>query len=334
MPNVHKSIVAVSNAMPVGGGLDGIVPAIVYNSGEETAHRFVEYFIGQIRNPNTRQAYGHAVKLFLSWCEAKGAQRLEDITYIAVASYIEQHPGNPQTVNQHLTAIRRLFAWLVKQKLLAMNPAENIVGRKYRTKIGKTPELETVEMRQLVDSFDVSHIIGLRDRALICLMGFSFARIGAVLAMNVEDYFLKGASHWIRLHEKGGKYLELPLHHTANEYLHGYVETATSQEGITWGKGTPLFRSQQRGRVRKLSDRRLDRRDSWAMVKRRCKAAGINTDACNHTFRATGITNFLENGGALEIAQEIAAHADSRTTALYDRRREKVSLDEIERIRF
>ncbi|NEQ47575.1 MAG: tyrosine-type recombinase/integrase [Leptolyngbya sp. SIOISBB] len=325
---------SASTALLLTGGLANIIPTIVQNSGAQTAHKFVEFFIGQIRNANTRKAYGHAVRTFLDWCEKHGAERLEDISYIAVASYIEQHPGSAQTVNQHLTAIRRLFVWLVAQKVLILNPAENVVGRKHRTKIGKTPELDSAETRQLLNSFDTTHIIGLRDRVLISVMCYSFARISAVVAMNVEDYFLKGANHWIRLHEKGGKYLEWPLHHAANVYLHQYVEAAAQQEGIDWGKGMPLFRSQQRGRVQRLSNHRFDRRDAWAMVKRKVKDAGINTDACNHTFRATGITNFLENGGALEIAQEIAGHVDSRTTALYDRRREKVSLNEIERVRF
>ncbi|NEP19197.1 MAG: tyrosine-type recombinase/integrase [Leptolyngbya sp. SIO4C1] len=295
---------------------------------------FVEYFIGQIRNPNTRKAYGRAIRQFLDWCEQQGARRLEDINYMAVAAYVEQHPSSPQTVLQHLAAIRQLFAWLKQQRVLGNNPAENVRGPKYRIKIGKTPVLGAEEMRQLLNSFDCSHITGLRDRAVISLMTFTFARIGAVVAMNIEDYFMKGSRHWVRLHEKGGKYLEAPLHHLADEYLHAYVTAAQQQEGIVWEKGTPLFRSQQRGKARVLSEHRLDRRVAWAMVKRRAQDADIATDICNHTFRGTGITNYLENGGSRDTAQELAGHEDVRTTALYDRRGSKISLNEIERMRF
>ncbi|MEO1294891.1 MAG: tyrosine-type recombinase/integrase [Cyanobacteria bacterium J06636_16] len=311
-----------------------MVPALVSNSGDRAAHKFVEYFIGQIRNPNTRRAYGRAVHQFLTWCEGQGVGKLEDITYLAVAAYVEQDRRSPQTVLQHLAAIRQLFTWLVAQGVLTTNPAENIRGPKYRSKIGKTPVLAATEMRQLLDSFDTSHITGLRDQALISLMTFTFARIGAVLAMNVEDYFVKSGRRWARLHEKGGKYLEVPLHHTAQEHLHIYVEAAEGQLGAAWVKGTPLFRAQERGRKRVLSDRRFKQNRAWDMVQRRAHDAELPTHATNHTFRGTGITNYLENGGTRDIAQELAGHEDIRTTALYDRRANKVSLDEIERMRF
>lgn len=310
------------------------VPTLVQHSGERAYHKFIEYFIGQLRNPNTREAYARAVSQFFCWCERQGASCLEDVSYLAVAAYIEQHPASPPTVLQHLAAIRRLFTWLQQQGVLVENPAANVKGPKHRVKIGKTPVLNAEEMRQLLDSFDTSHIIGLRDRAIISLMTFTFARISAVVDMNIEDYLLKGSRHWVRLHEKGGKYLEVPLHHLADDYLHTYIDGAAWQLGKSWEKGTPLFRAQQKGRLRLLGKHRLHRCDAWAMIKRRAADADITTDICNHTFRGTGITNYLENGGNRDTAQELAGHEDIRTTALYDRRSSKISLDEIERMRF
>lgn len=310
------------------------VPMLVQNSGEGAYHKFVEYFIGQIRNTNTRKAYAKAVGLFFDWCEQHGATNLEEINYVVVASYIEQHSSSAPTVLQHLAAIRQLFDWLKRQGILRDNPAENVKGPKHRVKVGKTPVLDAEEMRQLLDSFDVSHITGMRDRALISVMTFTFCRVSAAVGMDVEDYFLKGSRHHVRLLEKNGKYMEIPLHHTADEYLHAYVEAAAQQPGITWEKGTALFRTQKRGRARVMSNNRLDRRNALDMVKRRAKDAGITTAACNHTFRGTGITNYLENGGSRDTAQELAGHEDVRTTALYDRRATSVSLDEIERMRF
>lgn len=245
-----------------------------------------------------------------------------------MAQYLEVHPGSAQTRNQHLSAIRSLFRWLVTGGVISENPAAEVRGVKHRVKRGKTPVLSDEEMKELLSSIDTDHIVGLRDRALIAAMFFSFARIGAVLRMNVGDYFSKGKRYWFRLHEKGGKYHEVPVHHTAEEYLDLYMDEAN----LWKEKDTPLFQTAPR-RSRMLTGVRLQRQEAWAMVKRRVLAAGVSTEACNHTFRASGITNFLRNGGSRDNAQKIAAHEDIRTTALYDRRDEAISLDEIERVR-
>lgn len=303
------------------------LPKIVAEAGDETVRRFVEFFLVSIRNKNTRIAYAQAVKQFLNWCDDRSLE-FSGISSLAIAAYIERHPGSAPTINQHLTAIRSMFGWMVTGGILQGNPALEVKGPKYRVKKGKTPVLTDEEMRELLDSIDVSHLVGLRDRALIAAMFFSFARVSAVLGMKVEDYFQKGKRYWLRLHEKGGKYHEVPTHHKAEEYLDQYIQEASLREA----KGTPLFRTTI-GRTRKLTERGLQRQEAWAMIKRRAIRAGVNTDACNHTFRASGITNYLRHGGSRDNAQKIAAHEDSRTTALYDRREDTISLDEIERIR-
>ena len=305
-----------------------VLPAVIAEAGPEVAQRFVEFFLVGIRNRNTRGAYGLAIKQFLSWCEGRGLM-FGQISPLAISAYIEQHPGAVQTVNQHLSAIKSFFAWMLLGGVVESNPAAEVKGIKYRVKVGKTPVLSDEEMRELFNSIDVSGVMGLRDRALIAVMFFSFARISAVLGMKVEDYFPKGGRrYWLRLHEKGGRYHEVPAHHKTEEFLDAYLEGA----GIAEETGTPLFRS-CRGRTRQVTERGLLRHDAWAMIKRRAKAAGVSTAACNHTFRASGITNYLKNGGSRDNAQKIAAHEDVRTTALYDRRDESISLDEIERIR-
>lgn len=280
-----------------------------------------------IRNKNTRTAYAQAVKQFLDWCDRRGF-RFTDISSLTVAAYIEQHSGSAPTINQHLAAIRSMFTWMVTGGVLQTNPVAEVKGPRHRVKKGKTPVLTDEEMRELLDSIDTSHVVGLRDRALIATMFFSFARIGAVLGMKVGDYFSKGKRYWLRLHEKGGKYHEVPAHHLVEEYLDTYIKEGEIQEQ----KYTPLFRTTV-GKTRKLTERGLQRQEAWAMIKRRALAARVNADACNHTFRASGITNFLRNGGSRDNAQKIAAYEDSRTTELYDRREDTVSLDEIERIR-
>ncbi len=187
--------------------------------------------------------------------------------------------------------------------------------------------LHPAEARQLLDSLPTDTITGLRDRALIGVLVYTFARIGAAVAMNVEDVFHQHRRRWVRLHEKGGKEHTMPAHHNLDEYLSAYIEGG----GIAGdGKG-PLFRT-VRGRSQVLQRLRLRKDNAWHMVQRRAKSAGIATHISNHTFRATGITAHLKNGGKLEHAQAMAAHSSTRTTQLYDRRSDEVSLDEVERI--
>ena len=168
-------------------------------------------------------------------------------------------------------------------------------------------------------------MVGLRDRALLSVMVFSFARVSAAVGMRREDYFRQGMRGWLRLREKGGKRHDVPAHHRAGEAIEAYVAASLLEDGKT-----PLFQSVDRSG--RLSGRPLGRRAVLAMVKRRAMAAELPATTCCHTFRATGITAYLSNGGTLEHAQRIAGHASPKTTKLYDRTADAVSLDEIERI--
>jgi site-specific recombinase XerD len=303
-----------------------VVPALIAEAGAGAAKRFFEFFTANIRNPNTRAAYAQAVAQFLQWCEARGIA-LHRIEPIAVAAYIESHSGSDPTKKQHLAAIKMLFDWLVRGQILPSNPAASVRGPKHIVRKGKTHVLSAEDARKLLDSIDTTSLVGLRDRALIGVMVFSFARIGAVVGMKVEDYYKNGKRWWLRLHEKGGKFHEVPAHHSAEEYLDAYLEAA----GIAYDPKTPLFRSIL-GRSKTLTDRALRRNNALDMVKRRAVAAGLSKRVCNHTFRATGITAYLEAGGTIEKAQMIAAHESPKTTKLYDRTSDQITLDEVERI--
>ena len=186
--------------------------------------------------------------------------------------------------------------------------------------------LTPAEARKLLEHIDTGTLAGLRDRALFSVMLYSFARVSAVLAMRRQDYFQQGSRGWLRLHEKGGKRHDAPAHHRAAEALNKYVEAAELEEP----KAT-LFQSVEPAAGR-LTGRALQRRVVLAMIKRRAAAAGLPPSTCCHTFRATGITAYLSNGGTLEHAQQIAGHASPKTTKLYDRTADTVTVDEIERI--
>lgn len=302
------------------------VPALIGVAGDRASRRFVEFFTANIRNPNTRLAYARAVGDFCGWCDQRGLS-LERLEPVIVAAYIEQHPGAAPTVKQHLAAIRMLFDWMVLGQIVPHNPAASVRGPKHVVKRGKTLVMSSTDARILLDSIDVSHVVGLRDRALIGTMVFTFARVGAVVGMKAEDYYQNGKRWWIRLHEKGGKFHEVPAHHNLETYLDAYIEAA----GIGQDRKAPLFRTTL-GKTRTLTLNAMTRTDVLRMVKRRAKSAEVSDRICCHTFRATGITAYLENGGTLEGAQAIAAHESARTTKLYDRTGDEITLDEIERI--
>jgi site-specific recombinase XerD len=306
------------------------LPAIVTAAGESAELRFLEFFASSIRNTHTRRAYASAVGEFLAWCESRGVPSIAAVQPLHVAAYIEalSKARSAPTAKLRLAAIRRLFDWLVVGQVMAHNPASSVRGPSHSVERGKTPVLAPEETRQLLDSIDATTPARLRDRALIGLMVFSFARIGAALAMKVEDVYVQQRRLWVRLHEKGGKVHAMPCHHALEDYLHAYIDGC----GLAKDPKGPLFRTVGRGTGR-LTGTPLPQANAYAMIGRRAAAAGIETQIGNHTFRATGITAYLKNGGQLEVAAAMANHSSTRTTQLYDRRSDQVSLDEIERVR-
>lgn len=291
--------------------------------------RFFEFFTANIRNPNTRKAYARAAGDFLSWCQAVGVAALPAVQPIHVAAWIEElgQSHSVPTVKLRLAAIRHLFDWMVTGQVMPTNPAHAVRGPSYSSKKGKTPVLAPEEARHLLASIPADTISGKRDRALIGLMTYSFARIGAALSMEVRDVYVQNRRLWVRLHEKGGKLHEMPCHHSLEQYLDDYMEAG----GLKDHPRSPLFRTIGRG-TGKLTETPLPQANAYAMIQRRAEAAGIDTAVCCHTFRATGITAYLKNGGTLEKAAHMANHSSTRTTQLYDRRSDEVSLDEVERI--
>ena len=209
----------------VAAGLPSGLPALVTAGGERASVRFLEFFASAIRNPHTRRAYSRSVADFLAWCADHEVTSLQAVQPLHVAIWIEGRTRecSAPTVKQQLAAIRHLFDWLVVGQVVPLNPAASVRGPAHSVRKGKTPVLDPAEARALLDSIDVSTPIGLRDRALIALMVFSSGRIGAALAMRVEDVFVQNRRLWLRLREKGGKQHEMPCHHTLDEYLHAYL---------------------------------------------------------------------------------------------------------------
>ena len=328
----------MDNALIIVNGQNGSsIPAriargatpVLFGTSERTQRKFWEFFTVHIRNPNTRRAYLIAVWRFADWCGHHGIT-LTKVEPMVVAAYVEELTRMlaPASVKQHLAALRMLFDWLVVNQVLPFNPASSVRGPKHVVKAGRTPVLSAEEARGLLDGIDLSTLAGLRDRALIGVLVFSFARITAAVSMRVADYYTQGKRSFFRLHEKGGRYNVVPAHHSAQEYVDAYLEAAELGEDR---KG-PLFRVCAVGRQDRLEDRAMSRATALRMIKRRARHAGLPAEICAHSFRGTGITEYLRNGGDLEVAARIAGHESTRTTQLYNRIQEEISLDEIERI--
>ncbi len=325
----------VALALPMSDSLGTTITApnrlpAIFETMPEGGRRFWEFFTVNIRNPHTRRAYFKAVESFAAWCAERSLEDLARVTPMHVAAYVEQlgRTHSKPTVKQHLAAIRMLFDWLVTGHIMESNPAHAVRGPKHSVRKGKTSVLSAEEMHELLAAIDTTSLLGLRDRALIALMGYTFARVGAATGMRVQDYYVQKRRGWVRLHEKGGKVTELPCHHNLDQYLEEWIAAS----GLASEPEAPLFPTLRYGRLTGRTP--LPQANVHGMIQRRAKAAGLRTKVSAHSFRATGITTYLQNGGKLEIAQHMAGHESARTTGLYDRRGDEVALDEVERINY
>jgi hypothetical protein len=163
-PSTALAIIEPATRLPV--------PVLIAAAGERARLRFIDFFTAHIRNPNTRAAYGVAAREFFSWLERGGLTQISAIRTHHVSTYVEMltRDYSAPTVKQHLAAIRRLFDWLIVGQVIDQNPAAPVRGPQHIVKKGKTPVLDGDEAKRLIDSIDVSTIVGLRDRALIALL--------------------------------------------------------------------------------------------------------------------------------------------------------------------
>src|SRR5215813_13268649 len=247
-------------------------PMLIERAGPSTRKKFFEFFTVPIRNANTRLAYYRAIQQFMTWLERAGYQHLEDIEPITVAAYIEtlQRQAAPPTVKQHMAAIRMMFSWLTEKGVLAMNPAREVKTERFSRTEGKTPAFVEGEVQRLLNAVEISTHTGLRDRALLATLAYTFARIGSVVNLKVEDYYPSGKRFLLRFREKGGKEKELPVHHKLEELLDEYLKATGlgSDPGLSYSPAAV-------GKTGKLSRRALRRTDAADMLKRRFKQAGL-----------------------------------------------------------
>jgi len=309
------------------GEMVEVRPALVQRTGDAARFAWDEFVYGRLRNAGTRRAYLFAVRRFLAWC----SEREIELTRIApahVGRYMDVQPYATATKKLHLSALRHFFDELVLRHVVVLNPAASVRGERLMVVEGKTPEISVKQARTLLCSINCSHIVGLRDRAIIGIMIYTAVRVGAIAKLRRGDFYDVGDQHCLRLMEKGNKYRELPARHD----LRGYIQDYIHQGRLDYSdKPSPLFRTTVR-RTKQLTQNRMTSGDMARMVKRRLADAGLPTIFSPHSFRVCAITDLLMQGVPLEDVQMLAGHADPRTTGLYDRRHRKVTQNIVERI--
>ena len=179
-------------------------PAIVKAAGRSAEFAWEEFFQAEIANAHTRKDYLHAVRKFLTWVEGRGLE-LPQITPGDVGAYLQALDLSVPTKKLHLAALRRFFDRLVNRHACVINPAATVKAERYAVVEGKTPEIGIAQARALLKSIDVSNPVGLRDRAVLAVLVYTAARVGAVAKLTLKSLKHDGAQYTLRFAEKGGK---------------------------------------------------------------------------------------------------------------------------------
>lgn len=303
------------------------LPALLSEGGPAAQFAWEEFIYAQIRNPHTRQAYERAIRQFLRHCEGLG-RTLTQITPRDVASYLDDLSYSPATKKLHLAGLRHFFDNLVTRHVIVLNPALSVRGERLHIVEGKTPEITVHQARQLLRSIDTTSVVGQRDRAIIGILIYTAARRGAVAKLRRGDFYDLGDQFCLRFTEKGGKSREIPVRHDLRTFIFEYMATAKLEQA---DRSLPLFRTVIR-RTRQFTSEGMSPSDIGRMVKRRIRDAGLPDRLSPHSFRVATITDLLSQGVPLEEVQNLAGHADPRTTRLYDRTNREVTRNIVERI--
>jgi integrase/recombinase XerD len=313
-------------------GVAGTPPTIIVDAGPAAEFAWDEFFQGEIPNAHTRKNYMHAVGKFLAWAEHERLSLL-DITPGGVGEYFQKLDVAVPTKKLHLAALRKFFDRMVNRHALVINPAATVRAERYSTVEGKTAEIQRNQAETLLKSINTAYeadtqtcpdLVGLRDRAILAVLIYTAARVGAVAKLTFKSFRYDGTEYTLRFSEKGGKSREIPVRADLQKLLLAYIQAAGISDGA-------LFRTAL-GKTGRLTENPMSAIDICRMMKRRLKAAGLPTEFSPHSFRVTTITDLLEHNTALEDVQHLAGHADPRTTRLYDRRRRKIARNIVERI--
>ena len=313
---------------------DLVIPDARESKRQKTADTLLNILEGRIRNKNTRSAYKNAWRLFFQFCSEYKLE-LDKVKPYHVGMFLKRHTGSIATQRQHLSAIRLLFNELLEQGVAELNPAARAKPPRLQRESSHTTAFECEEITALLGAINLDSLRGVRDKALFSVLAYSWARVSAVAGLKVGDYYSRKDVRWLRLEEKRGKIHEVPVHSKAREAIDQWLEVS----GLESNPDAPLFptfakdnKTFARDKTNQL--RHLDRTGIWRLVQTRTRACGIKKRFGPHSFRAGGITEYLNQGGSLDMAQRIAGHSQLSTTKIYDRSGDRLTIAEIERISF
>jgi site-specific recombinase XerD len=294
----------------------------------KTAETLLNILQGRISNANTRSAYKIAWSSFFLFCSEYNLT-LERVKPYHVGMWLKRHTGSVSTQRQHLAAVRLLFDHLLEQGVLDLNPAARAKPPRIGRETSHTPVFEQNEIKAFLEAIKLDSLIDKRDKALCSVLLYSWARVSAVVALRVEDYYERKGERWLRLHEKRGKIHEVPVHSKAREAIDQWLLAS----GLGSNPSAPLLPAF--GKNKKTPElRHMDRTSVWKLVQARAHASGLKKRVCCHSFRATGITEYMNAGGSLDIAQRMAGHSQLSTTKIYDRSQDRLTMAEIEKVSF
>lgn len=305
--------------------LTSICPTLIEDAGSSAKYAWEEFIYGKLRNSSTRKNYRHAINRFLSFCEQR-QRKLASIMPRDVGEYLDAMPHSAATKKLHLAAVRHFFDAMVSRHAVILNPAASVRGPRLHIVEGKTPEIGVGPARRLLRSIDTSHVVGLRDKAILCVLVYTAVRANAVAKLRVSDFREVGDQHVLWFREKQGREREIPCRHDLFRSIRDYLKrTAPSDPQC------PLFCTAF-GRTKTLTSRAMAPGDIARMVHRRCRDIHLPSVISPHSFRVTTITDLLDQGIPLNEVQYLAGHADPRTTGIYDRRKRRVRRNIVERI--
>ena len=264
---------------------------------------------------------------FLTWCEEQGIE-LRQVTPGLAGRFLDELPGSDPTRNLALAALRHFFDALVMRHAVALNPFASVRGKKHVVVDGKTPAPARGSARALLGSLDLSRVVGLRDRAVLGVLTYTGARVGALARLRCGDLEQQELQRVLRFAEKGGKQREIPVRHDLDGWIAAYLEAGRIELAR---KATPLFRAAARWGLG-LVDRAMTAHGVRRMLKRRLKAAGLPEIITPHSFRVMVVMDLLGQNVPMEDVQYLAGHSNPQTTQIYDRRRRRVTRNIVERI--
>ena len=272
-----------------------------------------------IDNSNTRRAYRNDLGEFMRFVGISAPEDLRLVTRAHVLAWrkdLEHRKLTGGTIRRKLAALSSLFEYLSDANAVTHNPVKGVRRPKVESYEGKTPALGDSQARHLLKLPAGEGLKAKRDRALLSLLLYHGLRRDELSRLTLQDVHARRGVPHLRVHGKGGKVRNIPLHPGTQELLTDYLEAS----GQVHEKSGSLFRPVRNNRTGEL-DRTLSGDGIYKLVRGYAKTLGVTIGV--HALRATAATNALEHEADIAKVQEWLGHANIATTRLYDRRKSR-----------